>query len=89
MSTDEGTTDAAPCSQFVTLAEIELIERHGHVVALVDREHELLVLPLEVTAKVVAERVVEHLERSGFVIMRKPVPIGCAGHNPVARTPGY
>jgi hypothetical protein len=28
----------------------------------------------EVTAKVVAERLVAHLERSGFVIMRKPPP---------------
>jgi hypothetical protein len=28
----------------------------------------------EVTAKVVAERLVAHLERSGFVIMRKPIP---------------
>jgi hypothetical protein len=28
----------------------------------------------EVTAKVVAERLVAHLESSGFVIMRKPPP---------------
>jgi hypothetical protein len=28
----------------------------------------------EVTAKVVAERLVVHLEQSGFVIMRKPPP---------------
>jgi hypothetical protein len=27
----------------------------------------------EVTAKVVAERLVAHLERSGFVVMRKPI----------------
>jgi hypothetical protein len=27
----------------------------------------------EVTAQVVAERLVAHLERSGFVIMRKPI----------------
>ena len=42
----------------------------------------------EVTASVVAERLVEHLERSGFVIMRKPVPAMGAGDNPGARTPG-
>ena len=30
----------------------------------------------EVTAKVVAERLVAHLEQSGFVIMRKPIPVG-------------
>jgi len=30
----------------------------------------------EVTAKVVAERLVAQLERSGFVIMRKPIPVG-------------
>jgi hypothetical protein len=28
----------------------------------------------EVTAKIVAERLVAHLEQSGFVIMRKPIP---------------
>jgi hypothetical protein len=28
----------------------------------------------EVTAKVVAERLVAHLDRSGFVIMRRPPP---------------
>jgi hypothetical protein len=38
-------------------------------------------------AKIVAERLVEHLERSGFVIMRKPVPSGEAGGNPGARSP--
>jgi hypothetical protein len=30
----------------------------------------------EVTAKVVAKRLVIHLERSGFVIMRKPISVG-------------
>jgi hypothetical protein len=30
----------------------------------------------EVTAKVVAERLVVQLEQSGFVIMRKPIPVG-------------
>jgi hypothetical protein len=30
----------------------------------------------EVTAKIVAERLVAELERSGFVIMRKPIPVG-------------
>jgi hypothetical protein len=30
----------------------------------------------DVTAKVVAERLVAQLERSGFVIMRKPIPVG-------------
>jgi hypothetical protein len=29
-----------------------------------------------VTAQVVAERLVAHLERAGFVIMRKPNPVG-------------
>ena len=43
----------------------------------------------EVTAKVVAERLVAELERSGFVIMRKPIPVGDGGNNPGARTPGY
>ena len=42
----------------------------------------------EVTAKVVAERLVAHLEASGFVIMRKSVPAIGAGDNPGARTPG-
>ena len=42
----------------------------------------------EVTAKVVAERLVAELERSGFVILRKPIPMGGAGDNPGARTPG-
>jgi hypothetical protein len=42
----------------------------------------------ETMAKLVAERLVEHLERSGFVIMRKPVPAMGAGDNPGARTPG-
>jgi hypothetical protein len=35
----------------------------------------------EVTAKVVAERLVAHLEQSGFVIMRKPTPASGAGDN--------
>ena len=35
----------------------------------------------EATAKVVAERLVAHLE-SGFVIMRKPIPMIGAGDNP-------
>ncbi len=43
----------------------------------------------EVTAKVVAERLVAHLEASGFVIMRKPIPAIGAGENPGARTPGW
>jgi hypothetical protein len=30
----------------------------------------------EVTATVVAERLADQLERSGFVIMRKPIPVG-------------
>ena len=30
----------------------------------------------EVTAKIVAERLFAELERSGFVIMRKPIPVG-------------
>jgi hypothetical protein len=30
----------------------------------------------EVTAKIVAERLIAQLERSGFVIMRKPIPVG-------------
>ena len=42
----------------------------------------------ETMAKIVAERLVEHLERSGFVVMRKPVPGGGAGGNPGARSPG-
>ena len=42
----------------------------------------------EVTAKVVAERLVAHLEGSGFVIMRKSVPAIGAGDNPGDRTPG-
>jgi hypothetical protein len=43
----------------------------------------------EVMAKIVAERLVAHLERSGFVIMRKPGPIGGAGDNPGAKAPGH
>jgi hypothetical protein len=30
----------------------------------------------EVTATVVAERLAAHLEKSGFVIMRKPISVG-------------
>ena len=33
----------------------------------------------EVTAKVVAERLAAELDRSGFVIMRKPIPVGHPG----------
>jgi hypothetical protein len=43
----------------------------------------------EITAKVVAERLVAHLEASGFVIMRKPIPMGGEGDNPGVRAPGY
>ena len=32
----------------------------------------------EIMARIVAERLVEHLERSGFVIMKKPPAIGGA-----------
>ena len=39
----------------------------------------------EVTAKVVAKRLVAELERSGFVIMRKPIPAIGAGDNPGRR----
>jgi hypothetical protein len=39
----------------------------------------------EVTAKIVAERLVAHLKRSGFVIMRKPIPNDGAGDNPGRR----
>jgi hypothetical protein len=42
-----------------------------------------------VTASVVAERLVAHLERSGYVIMRKPVPALGAVGNPGARAPGH
>ena len=41
----------------------------------------------ETMAKIVAERPVAELESSGFVVMRKPVPVGGAGDNPWARTP--
>ena len=36
-------------------------------------------LAAEVTAKVVAERLVAELERSGLVIMRKPISVGDGG----------
>jgi hypothetical protein len=39
-----------------------------------------------VMAKVVAERLVMHLEQSGFVIMREPTPVGGAG-DPAPRLP--
>jgi hypothetical protein len=39
----------------------------------------------ETMAKLVAERLVEHLERSGFVVMRKPAPATGAGDNPGRR----
>jgi hypothetical protein len=39
----------------------------------------------EITAKVVAERPVAHLEASGFVIMRKPIPALGDGDNPGRR----
>lgn len=39
-------------------------------------------------AKIIAERLVAHLEQSGFVVMRKPVPAIGASDNPGARTPG-
>jgi hypothetical protein len=43
----------------------------------------------EVMATVVAERLVEHLSASGFVVMRKPVPIGDAGNSLGAKAPGH
>jgi hypothetical protein len=37
----------------------------------------------ETISKAVAERLVAHLEQSGFVIMRKPIPLGgSAPRNP-------
>jgi hypothetical protein len=41
----------------------------------------------EVTAKVVAERLVAHLEQSGFVIMRKPIEGGHSQRNAPASWP--
>ena len=35
----------------------------------------------ETMAKIVAERLAEHLDRSGFVVMRKSVPATGAGDN--------
>jgi len=32
----------------------------------------------EIMARIVAERLVEHLERSGFVIMKRPPAVGAA-----------
>ena len=39
------------------------------------------------TARIAADRIVRHLERSGFVVMKKPPSVG-GGDNPGARTPG-
>jgi hypothetical protein len=39
-------------------------------------------------AQVVAERLVAHLEQSGFMIMREAIPIGGAG-DPGAKTPPH
>jgi hypothetical protein len=36
----------------------------------------------EIMARIVAKRLVEHLERSGFVVMKKP-PIGGSASTPV------
>jgi hypothetical protein len=41
----------------------------------------------ETMAKIVAERLVEHLERSGFVIMRKPIAVG--GTSPLHHPEGW
>jgi hypothetical protein len=42
----------------------------------------------ETMSKVVAERLVAHLEQSGFVIMRKPIPLGgSAPRNPPTSWP--
>jgi hypothetical protein len=40
----------------------------------------------ELVAQIAAERLVEHLERSGFVIMKKP-PLGSHGEPPRAMSP--
>ena len=42
----------------------------------------------EPMATIVAERLIEHIERSGFVVMRKRVPAIGAGDNPGATSPG-
>jgi hypothetical protein len=42
----------------------------------------------ELMASIVAERLIARLERDGFVIMRRPAPIG-AGGNRGARAPGF
>ena len=39
-------------------------------------------------AAIAADRIVRHLERAGFVVMKKP-PAPCGGDNPGARTPGF
>ena len=33
-------------------------------------------------AKIIAERPAEHLDRVSFIIMRKPIPVSGADHNP-------
>ena len=38
-------------------------------------------------AAIVADRIVRSLERSGFVVMKKPPSVG-GGDNPGARSPG-
>jgi hypothetical protein len=40
----------------------------------------------ETMAHIAAERLAEHLEQSGFVIMCRPIPVGDGGNNPGART---
>ena len=39
------------------------------------------------TARIAADRIVRHLERSGYVVMKKPPSAG-GGDNPGGRTPG-
>ena len=41
----------------------------------------------DMMAAIVADRIVRSLERSGFVVMKKPPTVG-GGDNPGARTPG-
>ena len=38
-------------------------------------------------ARIAADRIVRHLERCGFVVLKKPPSVG-GGDNPGARTPG-
>ena len=40
------------------------------------------------TARIAADRIVRHLERSGYVVMKKPPSVGGGGGNPGARSPG-